>query len=72
MNADQQRQLQENKKTILELQATLIKIKTKKQCFFNVANFKKFGLIREHGLTFDNRINWVLTQKAQAILNVQV
>ena len=61
----------ENNQTILKLQATLTKIKTKKPCFFNVVQFLNLGLVKEHGRTIDNKTNWVLTEKANAILNVQ-
>lgn len=62
----------ENRQTILELQATLTKIKTKRPVFFNVANFVKWGLVREYGKTQDNKTNWVLTAKANQFLDVVV
>lgn len=55
-----------------KLQATLTMIKTKTPCFFNVAQFMQMGLVQEHGKTPDNRTNWVLTEKAQQFLNVQI
>lgn len=62
----------DNIKTVLELQATLTKIKTKKPCFFNVAQFLSLGLVKEFGKTHDNKTNWVLTQKGQSFLDVVV
>lgn len=65
-------ELIENRETILKLQATLTKIKTKKPVFFIVANFVKWGLVREHGTTSDNKTNWVLTARGQSFLDVVV
>lgn len=62
----------EEKTTILRLQATLTKIDNKQPCFFNLVQFLNMGLIKEHGKTFDNKTNWVLTEKARQILNIQL
>jgi len=62
----------EQRSTILRLQAILTKIETKQPVFFNVAQFTDMGLVRGHGKTFDNKTNWVLTEKAKQILNVQL
>lgn len=55
-----------------KLQATLTQIANKEPVFFNVALFKSKGLVKEHGKTIDNKTNWVLTDKAKQILNVQL
>lgn len=62
----------ENKDTILKLQATLTKIANKQPVFFNITLYKKWGLVREHGLRNDNTPNWVLTEKAKRFLTVQL
>ena len=62
----------QNRETILKLQATLTKIKTKRPVFFIVANFVNWGLVREHGKTSDNKTNWVLTEKGQSFLDAVV
>lgn len=70
----------EQRSTILTLQATLTKIAAKQPVFFNIANFRdKFGLVKEHGkreefINGTRRIvtNWVLTEKAKQIMNVQL
>ena len=43
-------ELSEHKKTILKLQANLVKIKTGKDFFFNVAQYVSLGLIKKHGM----------------------
>lgn len=60
------------KETILKLQATLTKITNKQSVFFNVAQFVSMGLVKEYGKTIDNKTNWILTEKAKQILNVQL
>lgn len=62
----------ENKDTILKLQATLAKIANKQPVFFNITLYKKWGLVREHGVDIHNNVNYVLTEKAKQILNVQL
>ena len=64
-------ELSEHKKTILKLQANLVKIKTGKDFFFNVAQYVSLGLIKKHGME-NGKTKWILTQKANAILNVMV
>ena len=61
-----------NKEAIIKLQATLLKIKLKQDCFFNVCQFESLGLIKRHGKTLKNTTNWILTDKAIRILNVQI
>ena len=60
------------RQTARKLQATLTKIANKEPVFFNVALFKSKGLVKEHGKTIDNKTNWVLTNKANQILNIQL
>jgi len=62
----------DERNNILKLQATLTKINNKIPCFFIVAKFKKMGLVREFGRTPDNKINWILTDKAKQFLSVQL
>ena len=62
----------EIRKTIIKLQATLIKIEMKSPVFFNITQYKKLGLIKEYGKTLDNKVNWILTQKAKQYLNVVI
>lgn len=61
-----------NKEAIIKLQATLLKIKLKQNCFFNITQFKNLGLVIAHGKTLSNTTNWVLTEKANRILNVHI
>lgn len=44
----------------------------KQNCFFNITQFKNLGLITEHGKTISNTTNWILTEKANKILNVHI
>jgi len=62
----------ETRKTIIKLQATLTKISLKVPVFFNITQYKKMGLVREHGKTLDNKTNWILTEKAKQYLKVQI
>jgi predicted transcriptional regulator len=62
----------EQRATIIKPQATLTKISIKADVFFNVAQFTSMGLVKEHGKTHDNKTNWVLTEKAKRILNIQL
>lgn len=54
------------------LQAILLLIQEKRPVFFNVTQFKRLGLVREHGKTIDNKTNWILTEKAKRFLNVTI
>lgn len=70
----------EQRSTILTLQATLTKIAVKQPVFFNLVQFRdQLGLVKEHGKREEfvngaRRIvtNWVLTEKGNQIMNIQL
>ena len=62
----------EQKSSILKTQATLTKIANKQPVFFNVAQYTSMGLVKEFGKTFDNKTNWVLTERGTRVLNIQL
>jgi hypothetical protein len=62
----------EQKQAIIKMQATLAKIANKQPVFFNIAQYTLMGLVKEHGTRNDGTSNWILTAKANAILNVVI
>ena len=63
---------EEDKKRIRKMQAVLQSIKDKKPMFFNITLYKKWGLVKEaktHKRDLDYKTNWLLTEKAERILN---
>ena len=61
-----------NVQKIREIQAVLTKIALKEHVFFNIANYMKLDLVKEHGTRNDGSTNWVLTEKGKRILNIVI
>ena len=61
-----------NVQKIREIQAVLTKIAIKEPVFFNIVNYMKLGLVKEHGKRNDGSTNWVLTEKGERILNIVI
>ena len=61
-----------NVQKIREIQAVLTKIALKEHVFFNIVNYIKLDLVKEHGKRNDGSTNWVLTEKGKRILNIVI
>ena len=61
-----------NVQKIREIQAVLTKIALKEPVFFNIVNYMKLDLVKEHGKRNDGSTNWVLTEKGKRILNIVI